>query len=206
MAIENPDHPWAAGPPVTMDDDEVTLPTALWSATLREMDPVPVSTMVYEVRRQLSLIAAELERFDEITPDYEAEWVSDLQDMVTQVTKATQEKPRGREDIPGELLAAVIAYLKEGDEPPDRSVGIWGNGWGELAHELALAREGKLTCPRCGGDTYTWDEGVFLEKTAEIAKQTGEDVDELRQGGQDWGNVVCAKCEGAGVVRIEDQP
>jgi hypothetical protein len=205
MTVDNPDHPWAAGPPVTLDEDDVTLPSALWSAVLREMDPHPVSGVMNQIQWRLQLIAAELDKFDEVPPGREMDWLVELQQMVTHATRETQPKPvLGCEDVPRELLDAVIAYLKENHEPPDTSVGIWGNGWGELAYELALAREGKLTCRDCS-EGFTWDEGVFLEKTAEIAAKTGEDLDELRRDGQDYGNVICPKCSGTTVVRMEEQ-
>jgi hypothetical protein len=184
MSMDNPDHPWAAGPPVWPEfDAEIEMPEALWSSVLREMDPRPVQTVLQQVRWRLGHVAQALNTLIEAEGKggIMAGRLQEIVELVEQASGDTHEMPglypAGLvESVPREIVAAVIPYLKEGDEPPDNSVGIWGNGWAALAAELELAMDGKLTCPQCGGEQYAWDEG-----------------------GQD---VTCPKCNGAGVVRI----
>jgi hypothetical protein len=106
-------------------------------------------------------------------------------------------------DVPRDLIEAMIAYLREGAEGPDYSVGIYGNGWAELAAELNLALEGKLTCRNCGGEGINWDEAQWKREIERIAKETGRSVGEIEEEYGDWpGNIKCETCDGAGIVRI----
>ena len=202
MAIElgNEDRPWAAQPVWLEEPEElVVMPEGLWSAALRELDPQPVDMMVAKLRFFLTQIDSGL-----TAVEWDGVSVKILRETVEKAVAATRpEFAKTTVEVPRKLLEPLIEYMGEGLDGCDHQVGICMCESMALYAELKLALDGKLTCRSCGGDQYTWDEGVFLEKTAEIAAVTGEDLDELRSNGQDYGNVKCPECSGAGVVRIK---
>lgn len=107
-------------------------------------------------------------------------------------------------DVSRKFLRALIEHIGDGLDGCDHAVNICQCEAIALHNELKLALDGKLTCPLCGGEGYRWDEQMYLAKTAAIARKTGEPLAELRADGQDYGNVTCVKCGGAGLVRVEE--
>ena len=202
MAVDNEDHPWAAQPVWLEEPDEVVeIPEALWSAALRQLDPIPVDMMVAKLRFFLAQLDTGLK-----TVEWDGVALKILRDTVDKAIAATRPMivDNNLSEVPRKLLEPLIAYMGEGLDGCDHQVGICMCESLALHAELKLALDGKLTCRSCGGDQYTWDEGVFLERTAEIAQMTGEDLADLRMNGQDYGNVKCPECDGAGVVRIKE--
>jgi hypothetical protein len=200
--IDNPDHPWADGPPEP--PDPVKMPEGLWSAALRVLDPQPVSTMVSSVQFQLMHGMEELNKLSYLRVDGAPLWSRQsfqaLQGAMLDANKATKPPaPTGIAEVSRALVTALVDELSEALDGCDHSVGIcMCDDIGVLA-ELKLALDGKLTCPQCGGDTYIFDEAVYAEKFA------GLDSDEQRYGdSESLGYVTCPTCTGAGVVRTED--
>ena len=121
-----------------------------------------------------------------------------------EINPLKQRDHKSTTDVSRKLLQVMAEELRENDEPGDRSVGISANGWAELAGELELAMDGKLTCRECGGEGYVGDEAQYKNEVKRIAKETGESERDVRNAESDWlGNQTCPTCNGAGVVRME---
>jgi hypothetical protein len=193
MHVDNPDPPEAAGPPIP--EEYVELPEELWSATVRELDPRPVQAVLSQVRFYIAQVQRELETSTDTKKVVKMREA--LANAVNEMGPQKRYPPGLVADVPRPMIEALIPYLREYDEPGDRSVGIYPNGWCELAGELELALDGKLTCRKCGGEQYVWDEDVYREKFAALSAE-----DQRYNDCQDYGNVTCPECGGAGVVRI----
>jgi hypothetical protein len=110
---------------------------------------------------------------------------------------------RTTSDVPRKLIEAIIEYLSE-DLCCDHSVGICMCSAAGIVQELHLALEGKLTCHKCGGEGFTWNEARHRDECLRLAKKHGYKTWQEAAGiyGDSPGFDTCPECTGAGHVRI----
>ena len=106
-------------------------------------------------------------------------------------------------DVPRTLIEAIIEYLSE-DLGCDHSVGICMCSTIAVVNELNLLLDGKMTCPTCHGEGFTFDYDALEAACVTYAEKHGGTVKEARDYiGDDPGYIKCPHCEGRSVVPIE---
>lgn len=106
---------------------------------------------------------------------------------------------RGDRREPRALVEALIEYLSE-DLGCDHKVGICMCGTQGVVTELRLALKGEMTCPKCGGESFVWDQEAHDRELARMrAAYPAWAVD------GEYGHVNCTACASSGVVSIKEE-
>jgi RecJ-like exonuclease len=95
----------------------------------------------------------------------------------------------------------VVEYLSQ-DLGCDHSVNICMCSTIGIVQELNMAMEGKLACPRCGGEGFVWDDKAFEDAVRQTAAHFQISDKEARWECEMAGNVKCPECDSAGYVRM----